>query len=228
MLDVIIPGRGDGQEIRSGPPSYFLLPSFTLLRGFPLISFPFSHLPSSLKRSGELNTSVGSSDRCHTPPPPPSFSSSLCPPSVLPISPPPVLQVSQIHRNSQRQGKTNLLDKERKKNHVESQIFLSHYSLFNRAAFFFSLPFSHTYKNVKKKWNVFLLGLYLCYLYVYHSEVCQMYRGPRCKFTSPWVTVDLANSSKPQIPARWFASLCIFSVPLLKPGFPFLSPQTPH
>lgn len=88
VLDVITPGRGDGQEIRSGPPSYFLLPSFTLLRGFPLISFPFSHLPSSLQRSGELDTSVGSSDRCHPPPPPPAFSSSLCPPSVLPILPP--------------------------------------------------------------------------------------------------------------------------------------------
>lgn len=143
MLDVITPGRGDGQEIRSGPPSYFLLPSFTLLRGFPLISFPFSHLPliAAEERRARLICrqlrSVSSS----------SSSRLLLISLFSPSSPPPVLQVSQIHRNSQRQGKANLLDKERKKN-VESQIFLSHYSLFNRAVFF--LPSSHTYKNVKK------------------------------------------------------------------------------
>lgn len=131
---------------------------------------------------------------------------------LSPFCPP---RVSQIRKNLQRQEKANLIDK------GEKTLILSHSTLS-----IISSRFPVHVKHVKSQF-FFPLILQLWYLYACNGELCQMPTGLRCKLSPPPATVDLAKSSNPQIPARWFASLCIFSPPLPKPGFPFRSPLNP-
>lgn len=147
------------------PPSHFLLPSCTAAPHWSLFHFLIS---SHHCRGAASLTYLSAAQICVILFLPASLHLFLLCLSSPPH--PPVLQVNQIHRNSQKQEKANLLDKKTKESHI-----FSLYSVFNHTIFFSS------YLTLTKMYNV--IAIYLTPLLCTPSEGYQMHRSPGGKIS---------------------------------------------